>query len=118
MVEVVVTDELAAWYQDLDETDGDAVFRLVEQLRERGVALGSPLSSDIKGSRYAFRELRVQSKGRPLRVFYAFDPKRQAVLLIGGDKKGVTDKAFYRDLLPTAEKLWEEYLRETEAKTS
>jgi hypothetical protein len=57
------------------------------------------------------RELRVQSGGAPLRVFYVFDPMRQAVLLIGGDKTG--DDRFYDRMIPTAEKIWAQYLKET-----
>jgi hypothetical protein len=57
------------------------------------------------------RELRIQSVGRPFRVFYAFDPARQAVVLIGGDKTG--DARFYERMVPLAERLWKEYLDET-----
>jgi hypothetical protein len=82
---------------------------VVNLLMHRGVALGEPFSSAIRGSRAALRELRVQVKGRPIRVLYAFDPERQAVLLLGGDKTG--RPRFYDDLVPRAERLWEEYLR-------
>jgi hypothetical protein len=58
------------------------------------------------------RELRIQSAGRPLRVLYVFDPKRQAVLLIGGDKTG--NDRFYQEMIPRAESIWEAYLRETQ----
>jgi hypothetical protein len=58
----------------------------------------------------ALRELVVQSKGRPLRVFYAFDPARNAVLLIGGDK--TANARFYEEYVPKAEAIWAEYLRE------
>ncbi len=54
----------------------------------------------------------MQSQGRPFRIFYAFDPRRQAVLLLGGDK---SDARFYRQLLPRVESIWEQYLREQEA---
>jgi hypothetical protein len=54
------------------------------------------------------RELRVQSGGRPLRVFYAFDPVRNAVLLIGGDKTG--DDRFYETFVPIADALYDEHL--------
>jgi len=111
MGEVVVTDEFAGWYEELDESAHDAVYRVVELLVARGVTLRWPHSSEVKGSRYALRELRTQSKGRPLRVFYAFDPARQAVCLLGGDKTG--DDRFYERLIPQAEHLWEEYLEET-----
>lgn len=112
MVEVVVTDEFKAWYGSLDEQDSDAVHQKVDLLEVRGVTLGFPQSSAIQGSAIALRELRVQSGGKPLRVFYVFDPKRQAVLLVGGDKTG--DDSFYGHMIPKAEKLYEEYLAETE----
>jgi hypothetical protein len=54
--------------------------------------------------------LRVQSLGRPLRIVYAFDPQRQAVLILGGDKTG--DARFYSWMIPKAEALWQQYLRE------
>ena len=54
------------------------------------------------------RELRVQSGGKPLRVFYAFDSRRSAILLIGGDKTG--DKRFYAKAIPVADRLYDEHL--------
>ncbi len=56
------------------------------------------------------RELRVQSRGHPLRVFYAFDPRRTAILLIGGDKTG--DDRFYERMVPIADDLYDEHMRE------
>jgi len=56
------------------------------------------------------RELRVQSGGRPIRILYAFDPRRSAILLIGGDKSG--DKRFYDRLIPVADSLYDTYLKE------
>ena len=88
MIEVIVTGEFKDWYEGLDQADAEEVYVKVELLEAKGVSLGFPHSSAIKGSRVALRELRIQSKGRPLRVFYAFDPKRNAVLLLGGDKTG------------------------------
>jgi hypothetical protein len=58
------------------------------------------------------RELRIQRGGRPLRVFYAFDPRRAAILLIGGDKTG--DDRFYETYIPLADKLYDEHLAELE----
>ena len=83
----------------------------VELLMERGPHLGYPHSSGVNGSRHGhMRELRVQSGGRPLRVFYAFDPLRSAILLIGGDKTG--DSRFYEDYIPIADRLYDEHLEE------
>jgi len=65
----------------------------------------------IAGSKHShMRELRVQSGGHPIRVFYAFDPRRSAILLIGGDKTG--NDRFYRDSIPIADKLYDEHLEE------
>jgi hypothetical protein len=111
MVEVVGTDEFAGWFQSLADSDADAVARVVDMLEMQGVSLPFPYSSAIKGSSIAMRELRVQSGGKPIRVFYAFDPVRQAVLLIGGDKTG--DKRFYERMVPKAEELWALYMKET-----
>lgn len=110
MIEIVVTDEFAEWYQALDIADAEAVTFSVDLLEQVGVALGRPYTGTIKQSKYALRELRSQSQGRPIRVFYAFDPERQAVLLIGGDKTG--DNRFYEVYIPRAERLWEAYLAE------
>ena len=107
MIEVVGTDEFEAWFLQLDYADSQAVARVIGLLEEKGLALGFPYSSAIEGSRYALRELRVQSGGKPLRILYAFDPKRQAVLLMGGDKTG--DSRFYERMIPRAERIWEEY---------
>jgi len=112
VVEVVGTAEFEAWFLWLSDADGRAVARGVGLLEARGAALGFPYSSAIQGSRFALRELRVQSAGRPLRVIYAFDPKRQAVLLVGGDKTG--DARFYERMIRKAEGLWLEYLKEQE----
>ena len=94
----------------MNETDSIAVARVVGLLEVKGTSLGFPYSSAVAGSQYALRELRVQSAGRPLRVFYAFDPLRQAILLLGGDKTG--DNRFYPRMISRAEALWESYLRD------
>ena len=113
-VEVIGTDEFEHWFlNELADQDVDAVDRKIIMLREKGPTLGYPHASVIKGSRLGLRELRIQSHGRPLRVFYAFDPRRDAVLLLGGDKTG--DGRFYERLIPKAEKIWEQYLQEQTA---
>jgi|SRR5271156_5798816 len=108
MIEIIVVDEFEAWYTDLDETDTKAVNRVVDLLAKAGVTLGFPYSSKIETLEVAMRELRIQSGGRPLRVFYAFDPDRQAVLLLGGNKTG--DDRFYERMIPIAIRIWKTYL--------
>src|SRR6266704_2450629 len=81
------TDEFAEWYHGLSEAQQDDVTAAGLLLIEQGPQLPFPYSSGIEGSKHAhMRELRVQSGGDPYRVFYAFDPRRTAILLIGGGK--------------------------------
>lgn len=83
----------------------------VDLLEERGPNLPFPFSSNIKSSRHShMRELRVSAKGDPIRVFYAFDPRRLAILLIGGDKTG--DDRFCEEKVPIADDLYDEHLKE------
>lgn len=110
MAEVFHTDEFENWYLDLSGDDADAVAISVDRLEQMGVNLPYPHSSSIEGSRYALRELRIKAGRSPLRVFYAFDPHRDAVLLMGGDKSG--DKTFYERSVKKAETIWETYLQE------
>jgi len=110
MVEVVGTDEFDAWFQALSDAEGKEVMSVVDKLEIVGLALGHPHSSAIKNSKHALRELRPKQGRSPLRVFYVFDPRRQAVLLIGGDKSG--DKKFYERMVPIAERILDEYLAE------
>ena len=80
-------------------------------LEEKGPNLEFPHSSGIRSSRHSnMRELRVQSGGRPLRVFYAFDPRRSAILLLGGDKTG--NDRFYARFVRRADELYDQHLAE------
>ena len=111
MTEVLATDEFRDWYRGLRDAEVDAVTVSVERLEQLGIALPYPHSSHIRQSAYALRELRVAAGHSPLRVLYAFDPRRQAVLLLGGSKAG--GKRFYREVVPRAEAIWERYLEAT-----
>jgi hypothetical protein len=112
MIEVIGTDEFAAWYEQLEDKYADAVTVAVSKLEDQGVALGHPASSAIKGASFALRELRIKSHGHALRVFYAFDPRRDAVLIIGGDKTGKNSDDFYETMIAQSESIWTEYLAE------
>jgi hypothetical protein len=79
-------------------------------LEERGVTLPFPYSTSIKDST-KLRELRIQHAGNPYRVLYAFDPKRNAILLLGGKKTG--DDRWYDTYIPKAEKLFTAFLKES-----
>lgn len=107
--EVEVTDEFKAWWGDLTEVERISVERSVLLLEERGPNLPFPYSGRVNGSRHAaMRELRVQHQGRPYRVLYVFDPRRVAILLLGGDKTG--DDRWYERNVPLADRLYDNYL--------
>lgn len=108
---VEFTDEFGLWWETVDEAAQDDLHAMVVLLEERGPNLPFPFSSGVVGSRHGhMRELRVQSAGRPIRVFYAFDPRRCAILLIGGDKRG--DNRFYERMLALADDLYDVHLAE------
>jgi len=109
--DVEYTDEFEVWWSELGEPQQDRIAASVELLAERGPSLPFPHSSGIKESRHPhLRELRVQSGGSPLRVLYAFDPRRSAILLIGGDKTG--NDRFYQQLIPMADDLYDAHIKE------
>jgi hypothetical protein len=108
--EVEYTDEFEIWWQELSETEQESVVASVRLLQELGPHLPFPYSSGVKGSKHSrLRELRVQHKGNPLRILYAFDPRRIAILLIGGNKKGQDD--WYKTFIPLADKLYDDHLK-------
>ena len=107
---VEYTDEFEAWWVELTEGMQDDIDRVVMLLEEHGPTLGFPYSSAINGARFAMRELRIQSDGHPIRILYAFDPVRSALLLIGGDKAG--NDRWYIENVPKAERIFEEHLKE------
>jgi hypothetical protein len=108
---VEYTDEFGEWWKGLAASEQEDISAIAEILMERGPDLPFPFSSGVEGSRHEhMRELRVQSAGRPLRIFYAFDPRRAAILLIGGDKTG--DKRFYKKMIPIADRLYDEHIAE------
>jgi hypothetical protein len=109
---VEYTDEFERkFWTGLGEPEQEDVAATISLLEERGPNLPFPYSSGIEGSRHGhMRELRVQSGGRPIRIFYAFDPRRSAILLIGGDKTG-RDR-FYEEMVPVADRLYDVHLEE------
>ena len=111
--EVEVSDEFAVWYESLDEGESESVDSAVDNLVEYGPALGRPYADTLKGSRILnLKELRVQHQGRPLRILFAFDPRRCAYLILGGDKTG--DDNWYLDAIRRAETIYAKHLKEVE----
>jgi hypothetical protein len=109
--EIEITAEFEVWWDSLTENEQEDVEAYVILLRQHGPSLRFPFSSGIQSSRHAhMRELRVQHGGEPYRVLYAFDPRRNAVLLIGGRKTG--DGRWYATFVPIADRLYDEYIAE------
>ncbi|MEZ4498779.1 MAG: type II toxin-antitoxin system RelE/ParE family toxin [Thermomicrobiales bacterium] len=108
--DIEITDQFEEWYLSLDEAERASVTAAVGELELAGPSLSRPWADTIKGSRHAgMKELRPIQGG--LRVFFAFDPRRTAILLIGGDKSGKWQR-WYDRMIPIADDLFDEYLHE------
>jgi hypothetical protein len=106
---VEYTDELGAWWEGLTEDEQESIDASVRLLEDLGPNLGFPHCSGINGSKHPhMRELRVQHAGRPYRILYAFDPRRAAIMLLGGDKTG--DKRWYEVQVPKADQLYDTHI--------
>ncbi len=109
--EIEYTDEFEEWWELLTEVEQEDVGSIVDLLEKRGPQLPYPYSSGINSSKHNhMRELRIQYKGDPFRVLYAFDPRRSAILLIGGNKTG--DDDWYDKNVPIADELYDTHLKE------
>lgn len=81
---IEISDEYEKWWDSLNEKEQIEIASVANLLKIKGPTLPFPYSSDVKGSKHShMRELRIQYKGDPYRVLYAFDPRRAAILLIG-----------------------------------
>jgi len=109
--DVEFTDEFGEWWESLTAEEQASVRAYVKLLEEYGVALKHPHCSGVETSRHKhMRELRVQHAGRPYRVLYAFDPRRIAMLLVGGDKTG--NDRWYETFVPIADKIYDRHLEQ------
>lgn len=111
MWEIEYTDEFGEWWGELTDQEQDALAATIGVLQQLGPNLGRPYVDHIKTSKHShMKELRTQAGGQPLRTFFAFDPRRVAILLIGGNKGG--DDRFYDRMIPIADQLYDAYLEE------
>ncbi len=103
MWSVLTVERFDEWFLSLDELEQTSVLTAIKLLEIKGPNLGRPYVDSLDGTKRVknLKELRIQHQGRPYRVFFAFDPERQAVLLCGGDKTG--KKRFYEIMIPIAE---------------
>ena len=107
--EIEYTDEFGEWWETLTEDEQEAIDAAMELLEERGPALGRPLADNVHQSRHPnMKELRPTPT---IRILFAFDPRRIAILLIGGDKSGSWNR-WYQEFVPIADDLYDEHLTE------
>jgi hypothetical protein len=101
--------EFREWWNPLGRDLKQDILRTVRLLEEYGPNLSRPHADTLTGSKLKnLKELRVQHRGEPYRILFAFDPKREAWLLIGGNKAG--DKKWYKQMIPLAETIFEAHL--------
>lgn len=112
---ILQTEIFSEWFEALDLPARESIYEKILVLKELGPALGRPYVDTVNGSKFKkMKELRIQSRNRPFRIFFAFDPKRDAILLVGGNKAG--KKRFYEEMIPLADQLFTEYLEDTNEK--
>ena len=106
---VIFTSTFDSWLQEQEEGMQEKVLADLMNLETYGPQLPRPYADTVKGSRYKnMKELRVQYSSRPIRAFFVFDPKRQAIVLCAGDKSN--DKRFYETMIRIADDEFTAYL--------
>lgn len=106
---VEYVDAFELWWDTLNELEQESIASVVGLLETFGPNLKYPYSAGINMAKFShMRELRIQHKGKPYRILYAFDPRRVAVLLVGGEKTGKDD--WYDKFIPVAEQLYQAHL--------
>ncbi len=112
MWDIEVTDQFVEWWDALTVQEQDPIEAAIDMLEQDGPGLGRPLVDTVTGSRHAnMKELRPGT----IRLLFAFDPTRTAIILIGGDKRDRW-KEFYAEMIPLADDLLDEHLTELESK--
>jgi len=110
---VNISDEFETWFLEQEDELQNRISAMVNLLSEHGPNLRRPFADTLEGSKLSnLKELRVQHQGEPYRILFAFDPVRQALLLIGGNKAG--DKNWYKKMIPIAEEIFKKHLETLE----
>lgn len=114
---VATSTDFDRWFAELGEEEQEEIAAKVELLEMLGPSLPRPHADTLKGSRHAnMKELRGKTSRSVLRVAFAFDPNRRAILLIGGDKSGVSQSRFYKALIDRADQIYERHLQNLRSK--
>jgi hypothetical protein len=114
---VETTADFDKWFTDLDDDAKVEIIATVGLLKRLGPRLGRPHADTLKGSQYAnMKELRASTAEAVLRIAFAFDPDRSGILLVGGDKSGVSQRRFYKQLVDKADRLYAAHLAALKAR--
>ena len=115
--EIIFHDDFLSEYRGLTVAVQNELVALAVNLSEKGPLLGRPQVDTLKGSRHAnMKELRFDASGGVWRIAFAFDPERKAILLVAGNKSGVAQRKFYRDLVRVADARFDGHLKALHAK--
>ena len=111
MWDVATTEVFDEWFAELAEDAQAEIIAKVNLLKLLGPQLRRPHADTLKGSKHAnMKELRADTSDQVLRVAFAFDPARSAILLVGGNKSGTSQKRFYKQLIAKADELYDAHL--------
>lgn len=106
---IIFDPDFKIWFYQQEQGLQDEILAVLSVLEESGPKLGRPRVDTLEGSAFQnMKELRIQYQGEPWRILFAFDPQRQAVLLVGGNKTG--NKRWYKENIPIADKRYRKYL--------
>lgn len=115
MWEVITTAWFEQWFLAQDDALRESIYEAMGVLEKFGPTLGRPYVDTLNGSVFPnMKELRIQHAGNPIRVFFAFDPMRQAIVLCAGDKTGLNEKRFYKDMIRVADAEFSNHLLKLE----
>ncbi len=110
------TDEFDAWFKGPGDDAQAEIIAKVGLLERFGPRLGRPHADTLNGSKHRnMKELRADTADQVLRIAFAFDPRRAAIILIGGNKSGVNQKRFHRQLIARADALYDAHLKSLKA---
>ncbi|MGL5969610.1 MAG: type II toxin-antitoxin system RelE/ParE family toxin [Kluyvera sp.] len=113
MWDVETTDAFDMWFEVQATTLKEDMLAAMLILSEYGPQLGRPFADTVKGSTFPnMKELRIQHQGHPIRAFFVFNPARHAIVLCAGDKTGLNEKRFYKDMITLADTEYRKYLNQ------
>jgi hypothetical protein len=109
--QILFHDDFLPEFNKFNEEVQNELLAIANRLKEKGPRLKRPFVDTLKGSKYNnMKEIRFNADDGVWRVAFAFDPQRNAILLVGGDKSGISQKLFYKTLIKKADSRYQQYL--------